>query len=151
MADFVFNAAKGRFVEKLADDATLIGVLLLKAAEADTALKDHDDINSLIAAVGNTEADFTNYERKEPATGIVITIDNANDRVDVDMSDLTWATAGGASNNTLTDLVTYYYETGTGTDIGAVPLTNHDFAVTTDGSTLTAQVNAAGFARAQDG
>jgi len=146
MADFVFNIAKGAAAEKVRDGATVLGMLLLKAAEADTALSDHADLAALIGAAGNTEADFTNYARKTALTGTV-TVDNVNDRVDVDIPDQTWTAAGGALNNTLTDLVVFYEEAAA--DASRIPLTNHDFAATTDGSDLTAQVNASGFFRAQ--
>lgn len=147
MSDFVFNIAKGAVVEKIRDSGSAIGILLLQAAEADGTLKDYDDLNALLGAAGNTEANFTNYARKTGITG-TITVDDVNDRVDVDIPDQTWSSAGGASNNTLTDLVTFYEESAS--DSGRVPLTNHDFATTTDGNDLTAQVNASGFFRATD-
>ena len=43
-------------------------------------------------------------------------------------------------------LITYYQESGS--DAGRVPMTYHDFVLTTDTSDVTAQVNAAGFFRA---
>lgn len=145
MADGVFNIAKGAVAEKVRDDATKIGVLLLKANEADATLKDRATVSALLAAAGNTEADFTNYARKTGITA-TLTVDNTNDRVDVDMPDQTWSSAGGATNNNNVRLVTFYDEGGT--DATRIPLTYHDFAVTTDGSDLTAQVAAAGFFRA---
>ncbi len=144
MADFVFNIAKGAAAEKVRDSAANLGMLLLKAAAADNTQKDVDDVAALLAG-GATEADFTNYARKTGLTG-TITVDDTNDRVDVDIPDQTWTSAGGATNNTLTDLVIYYQESAA--DSGRVPLTQHDFPVTTDGSDLTAQINSAGFFRA---
>lgn len=145
MADFVFNIAKGSVAEMFRDAAANGLMLLLKAAEADSALKDHDDLAALLGAAGNTEADFTNYVRKTGLTG-TITVDDTNDRVDVDIPDQTWSAAGGASNNTLTDLIVAYENAAA--DASRVPLTNHDFAVTTTGGDITAQVNASGFYRA---
>lgn len=147
MSDFVFNIAKGAVAEKIRDSGSACGMLLLKAAEADDTLKDYDALDTLLGAAGNTEADFTNYARKTGLTG-TITVDDVNNRVDVDIPDQTWTSAGGASNNTLTDLIVYYQESAA--DSGRIPLTNHDFAATTDGSDLTAQVNASGFFRATD-
>lgn len=144
MADFVFNIAKGAVAEKIRDGATNLLILLLKAAEADATLKDRADVAAILGN-GSTEADFTNYARKTGLTG-TITVDNTNDRVDVDIADQTWTSAGGATNNTLTDLVIAYQEAAA--DASRVPLTLHDFAVTTDGSDLTVQINAAGFYRA---
>lgn len=145
MADGVFNIAKGAFVEKIRDGASAIGILLLKVNETESALIDRATVAAILAA-SNTEANFTNYARKTSITG-TITVDNTNDRVDVDIPDQTWTTAGGATNNSLTKLITYYEESGA--DSGRVPLTHHDFVVTTDTSDVTAQVNAAGFGRAQ--
>lgn len=145
MSDGVFNISKGAAAEKIRDAATNVLVLLLKANETETDLVDHDDVAALLGAAGNTEGDFTNYARKTGLTG-TITVDDTNDRVDVDLPDQTWTSAGGASNNTLTKLVVAYEESAA--DSGRVPLTHHDFATTTDGSDLTGQFNAAGFFRA---
>lgn len=148
MADFVFNIAKGAVAEKIRDAAANVGVLLLKTAEADATLKDYDDLATMLAAGGgasNVEANFTNYARKTGITA-TITVDDTNDRVDVDMPDQTWTTAGGATNNTLAKLIIWYQETAS--DAGRVPLTAHDFVVTTDGTDLQAQVATAGFYRA---
>jgi hypothetical protein len=144
MADFVFNIAKGAVAEKIRDGAANCLMLLLKANEAEATLKDRADVAAILAN-GSTEADFTNYARKTGLTG-TITVDNTNDRVDVDIPDQTWTAAGGATNNTLTKLVIAYQEAAA--DASRIPLTSHDFAVTTDGSDIIAQVNASGFYRA---
>lgn len=144
MADIVFNIAKGAVAEKVRDSATVLGVVLLKVAQADATLRDHDTLAAILAAA-NTEADFTNYARKTGITA-TLTVDDTNERVDVDIPDQTWTAAGGASNNTLVKLIVYYEEAAA--DATRIPLTAHDFAVTTDGSDLTAQIAAAGFFRA---
>lgn len=145
MADGVFNISKGSFIEKVRDATTNVLVLLLKANEAEATMIDRADVAALLAEAGTTEADFTNYARKTGITG-TITVDNTNDRADLDIPDQTWTTAGGATNNTLTKLVTAYEEAAA--DASRIPMTHHDFAATTDGSDLTAQINAAGIARA---
>ena len=83
MADGVFNISKGAFAEKIRDTGSMTLVLLLKVAQVDATLVDHDDVAALLAAA-NTEATFTNYARK---TAIVetLTVDDTNDRVDVDL------------------------------------------------------------------
>jgi len=144
MADGVFNISKGAFVEKVRDGATALGLLLLKVVEADDTLNNYDTL-ALLLAGANTECDFTNYARKTGITG-TITVDDTNNRVDVDIPDQTWTSAGGAGNNTIVKLVTYYEESAA--DSGRVPISYHDFSATTDGSDLTAQVNASGLARA---
>jgi len=144
MADGVFNIAKGAAVEKVRDGAAALLILLLKTNEAEATLRDRDDVAAILAS-GSTEADFTNYARKTGLTG-TITVDDTNDRVDVDIPDQTWLVAGGATNNTLTKLIIAYQESAA--DSGRIPLTHHDFAATTDSSDLTAQINASGFFRA---
>lgn len=146
MADGIFNYAKGRFVEKIADAAANIEVFLLKANESEATLIDRTDFANITAQAGNTEADFTNYAEK---TGVTATLhmDTTNDWIDVDIPDQTWASAGGTTNNTLTKLIVCYSE-GAG-DANKIPISHHDFSVTTDGSDITAAVNAEGFARAQ--
>jgi hypothetical protein len=143
MADFVFNIAKGAVAEKVRDSAANLGILLIKTAESDALMRDRDTVADVLA--GSTEADFTNYARKTGLTG-TITVDDANDRVDVDVPDQTWTSAGGGANNTLAKLIVFYQDAAA--DATRVPLTAHDFVVTTDGTDLTAQVAAAGFFRA---
>ena len=143
MADFVFNISKGAVAETYRDSAANGLILLIKTAESDANMRDRDDVAAVVA--NSTEADFTNYARKTGLTGTV-TVDDTNDRVDVDMPDQTWASAGGAANNNLVAAVVAYQNSAA--DSGRVPQTKHDFVVTTDGSDLTLQVNAAGFFRA---
>jgi len=142
MADFVFNIAKGAAAEKFRDGAANGIVMLLTAQEADAAAKDHDDLAAYLAAAGTTEKADGGYARKVALTG-TITVDDTNDRVDVDIPDQTWSALTGAA---VTDLVVAYEEAAA--DATRIPLTAHDFAVTPDGSDVTAQFNAAGFYRA---
>lgn len=141
MADFVFNIAKGAFVEKFRDGAANGGLLLLIAADTDAAMRDTDTVTALLAT-GANEATDASYARKTGLTG-TITVDDTNDRVDVDLPDQTWSALAGAA---ITDLVVFYQEAAS--DDSRIPLSLHDFAVTPDGSDVTVQFNAAGFGRA---
>lgn len=143
MADFVFNAAKGRVAEKVADSAANLLMLLLSTAEADATMKDYDTVAALLAGTPVEVADAS-YSRKTGLTGTV-TVDDTNDRVDVDVPDQTWTALAGPDP---VDLVIAYEDSAS--DAGRIPCTCHDFAVTSDGSDVTAQVNAAGFFRAQE-
>ncbi len=145
MSDGVFNIAKGAVAEKFRDGGGNGIVMALKANESEATLVDRDTVALMLAEGGTTEADFTNYARKTSLTGS-ITVDDTNDRVDVDLADQTWSSAGGASNNTLTKIVVAYEESAA--DSGRIPLTHHDFAFTTDGSDLTVEFDTAGFYRA---
>lgn len=157
MADGVFNIAKGRVAELYnrvdTNDGTnsALIVVLLKAAQADATLEDYDEMDALLTNAGNTEAVFTNYARKTLTDTELAAFapDDTNNRVDLDFPDQTWTSAGGAANDTLVKLIVCYDpDTTAGTDTTLVPLTHHDFAVTTDGNDLTAQLATAGFYRA---
>lgn len=141
MADFVFNIAKGAFVEKIRDSAANVGILLLIAADTDDAMRDTDTITALLAT-GANEATDASYARKTGLTG-TITVDDTNNRVDVDIPDQTWTALAGSA---ITDAVVFYQESAA--DTGRIPLTLHDFAVTPDGSDVQIIFNAAGFGRA---
>lgn len=141
MADFVFNIAKGAFVEKFRDGAANGGILLLIAADTDDAMRDTDTLTALLAT-GANEATDGSYARKTGLTG-TITVDDTNNRVDVDLPDQTFTALAGAA---ILDAVVFYEEAAA--DATRIPLTLHDFAVTPDGSDVTIQFNAAGFARA---
>jgi NADH dehydrogenase/NADH:ubiquinone oxidoreductase subunit G len=136
MADFVFNVAKGSAGEFAVDDATKFGILLLKTAASDATLKDQDTVAAILAG-GSTEADFTNYTRKTGLTA-TRTVDDTNDRVDLDLADQTWTAAGGAANNTIVKLIVFYENAAA--DATRIPVTCHDWAVTTDGSDQTATI-----------
>lgn len=144
MADITFNASKAKAQSLVEANPSSLQIILLKANEAEGALVDHTSVSSLLGATGNTEADFTNYSRQ---TGLVetVTVDDTNDRVDIDTTDVTWAAAGGTTNNTTTKAL-FCVQTGAD-DTTLIPLTAQDFAVTTDGSDLTLQVAADGFYR----
>lgn len=141
MADFIFNIAKGAFVEKVRDGAANLGMLLLIAADTDDAMRDTDTVTALLAT-GANEATDGSYARQTGITG-TITVDDTNNRVDLDIPDQTFNSLAGAA---ITDAVVFYDEGGS--DATRIPLTNHDFAVTPDGSNVTAQINASGIARA---
>ena len=156
MADGVFNIAKGRVNEYQArvdanDPANaVLVVVLLKVAEADATLEDYDDLAALLAG-SNTEADFTNYARKVLSDTDVAapTPDDTNNWQAADIADQTWTSAGGASNNTLVKmLICYDADTTGGTDSNIIPLTHHDFPITTDGTNLVAQIHADGYYKA---
>lgn len=158
MADFVFNIAKGKIAEYAArvnaNDPTnsVFVIALFNTSATDATLKDLDTL-ALIESDGNT-AELTsgtnaNYVRKtlDQTGGITITVDDTNDRVDVDIPDQTWTALGAGT--AITDLVVCYDSDSTGgADSAIVPLSWHDFAVTPDGSDVTAQVAAAGIFRA---
>lgn len=149
MASGVFNIAKGRaaYYATLPEASDALIVVVLKVAEDDATLIAYDSLGALLAG-SNTEADFTNYARKT-VTAATVTVDDINDRVDVDIADQLWASAGGTTNNTTAKaLICYDADTGAGDDDDVIPLTHHDFVATTNGSDLALEFAAAGFYRA---
>lgn len=155
MADGVMNIALGRineYVNRVASNDpanSAIVIVLLKAAESDATLKDYDDLGTLLAAAGNTEADFTNYGPRKTLVDTDLsnpTPDDTADDQEAVLGDITWTSAGGTTDNTLVKLlVCYDSDTTAGTDSNIIVLTHHDFAVTTDGNDLTADEPAGGF------
>jgi len=156
MADLVFNIAKGRSVELYirvdtndpANSALIVAAWNTTATDA--TIRDLDTVAAIEADVNTAEATNTGYARKvlTDADLAAAAPDDTNDRFDIDIPDQTWtavATAPGA----WTDLsINYDNDTTVGTDSAIVPMTWHDFAVTPDGSDITAQIAAAGFFRA---
>jgi hypothetical protein len=152
MADIVFNIAKGRVhqLAKNVDDGSpansrLIAVPIeTSGIQADATIRDHDTLDALLAASNNEQ---TTMGRKTiAAADITITVDDSNERVDIDLADLTWT---GATGNAISAIVICYDPDSTGgTDADLIPLTKHDFVVTPDGSDIVAQIAAAGFYRA---
>lgn len=152
MTDKVFNISKGifRYYAGLPAANDALVVVLVKAAGlvGDSTLIDYDDLAAILAGATD-EADFTGYARKIITTGITITVDDTNDRVDVDIADQVWDPAGGAANNSLGKaLVCYDPDTTGGTDSSIIPLSCHDCVTTTDGTRLTVEIAAAGLVRA---
>ena len=128
MATIVFNIAKGALVEKFRDGSANGIVLLLEAVEADAALADHDNLQDLLNAAGNTESTSPGYSRKTGVVGTIV-VDDTNDEVTVDIPDQTWFALTG---NSLAAVIIAYEESAS--DAGRVPLTKHDFVRTLDGS-----------------
>ena len=147
MADFIFNISKGEFKKycKLdggANDALIVVPIEATGVEADDTVNNYDDLAALLAAANNEQ---TTMGRKT-ISSVTITVDDTNNRVDCDVADQVWA---GATGNAVSDLFFGYDpDTTAGTDSSIVPLSWHDFSVTPDGSDITAQIAAAGFARA---
>jgi len=153
MANFLFNTSLGR-VRTYFDNAAggvaaaQIVAILLKAADTDDVARDFGTVAALLAGVAD-EATFTNYARKDiEDAAITVVVDNANNWTKIDITDQTWVAAGGAANNNLTDVVFAYDPTGTSADSALIPLCQHDFVQTTDGSNLPLLIAVDGLVRA---
>lgn len=156
MGNFVFNQGKGRVAELAnrvnandpANSAFIIVILRTAGLESDAVLIDKDTLSDVLSGATD-EATNGGYTRKtlSDTGGITVTVDDTNDRVDVDMPDQTWTTVT-AGDGWSKLLACYDSDTTGGTDANIVPMTAHDFVVTPDGSDITAQVATAGFFRA---
>ena len=156
MSDFVYNIALGRVAELYnrvdlndpANAALIVAVLATAGIETDAVLKDKDDLAAVVSGTTN-EVTNTNYARKTLTDSDIVAFapDDTNDRVDLDIPDQTFTAilAGDGWNDVL---ICYDSDTTGGTDANIVPMTQHDFVVTPDGTDITIQVAAAGFYRA---
>lgn len=147
MGNFVFNRSKGRVTElaervNANDPTNSIFVLeAINSTATDATLMDLDDFAAIESDANTAEATNSGYARKTFADGtLTITYDDTNDRTAIDVADQTW-TAVATSPGAWTDLVTGYDSDSTaGTDSAIRPMTQHDFAVTPDGSDITATI-----------
>lgn len=146
----VFNRSKGRaveFVERInANDPTnsVLVWSLWNITASDATQRDLDDFAAIEASGTNAELTSgtnANYARKvlDNTSGITVTYDDTNDRVDLDCADQTW-TALGAGTNVTAAISGYDSDSTGGTDSGILPVTQHDFVITPDGSDVTAQI-----------
>lgn len=148
MADFVYNISKGKVAEfgarVNANDPTnsVFLIEVVNTSATDATLKDLDDFAAIEADANTAEVANAGYARKtlSDTGGITVTVDDTNDRTDVDAPDQTWTAV--AAGTAWTDVVTGYDSDSTaGTDSAVKPMTQHDFSVTPDGSDITAQIN----------
>lgn len=154
MADFVYNIAKGRVVElyRRVDgndpaNSALVAIPVDVGAVTDATLRDVDTFAAVLSA-GVTERTSGGWNRKTltDADLAAAAPDDVNDRADVDIPDLTWTSVTAGA---VTDVIVCYDPDSTaGTDADLIPLTQHDFAITPDGSTVVAQIDPSGFFRA---
>lgn len=146
MADFCFNIAKGRVAELYnrvdAGDPSAARLYVIPvdvAAVTDATIKDCDDFAAVVTA-GVTERTSGGWNRKTIAAADIgaMTPDDTNDRMPLDLADQTWtAVTSGAT----TDLIICYSASASPTNSQLVPLTQHDFAVTPDGSDVVATIS----------
>lgn len=151
MTDLVCNIAKGRigqWMQNVEDNVPAAAVLriFVFTAGADEDYRDADTITALEAtsAAEVTNSNYTNKVQDE--TDIVLTVDDTANTLDIDISDVTWTAIG--SGDSWARFITSYDDDGSDTDTNTIPQTSHDFAITPDGSDITAQIDAAGFFRA---
>ncbi|GIH26062.1 hypothetical protein Aph01nite_43720 [Acrocarpospora phusangensis] len=146
MADLILNNALGRirtFAELAgSNDAIVVVPLEASGLEADATLRDYDDLASLLAGSSNEQ---TTLGRKSLTSALTVTVDDTNNRVDIDAPDQVWTATAGNAVGAL--LWCYDSDTTGGGDASIVPMSKHDFSFTPDGTDVTAVVAAAGLMR----
>ncbi|MFG2963580.1 hypothetical protein ACGFZS_09850 [Streptomyces sp. NPDC048288] len=144
MANIVFNIALGRVAQyaslPLTNDALIMVPIETSGIVADSTMRDYADLSTLLAGASNEQ---TTMGRKTLAS-VTATVDNTNDRVNIDCADVTWTAATGNAISAV--VICYDPDTTTGTDSDLIPLTKHDVTMTPDGSDFTLTIS--DFARA---
>lgn len=151
MADFCFNISLGKAVEYAArvnanDPSTAIFRIAIAATsgiESDATLKDKDTFTDYVSGTTNWVTN-SGYAQKtiSDSGGMTVTINDTNDRYELDVPDQTW-TAVGAGDG-WNDAV-FGYDATAGGDSTSIPVSQHDFVLTPDGSDITLQTPANGF------
>lgn len=118
MAELVYNAGKARALAGLLASGTsnLVAALVItsKAGAADPDL-------ATMAAI-DTVGTVAFHSQRVTLTGVTVTVDNANDRVNIDCADITFTAAAG-----VTALAMIVYDKTTDTNDGTrIPLSFHD-------------------------
>ena len=154
MANQVFNVALGRAAEfqnrvdsnDPAASELVIMILATAGIESDAVLKDKTTFADIVSGTTNQVTNAGYAQKVLTDADVVFTVDQANDRVDLDIADQTWV--GIAAGDGWNDLVIGYDPIGAQTMTDIIPMTMHDFVVVPDGSDITAQIAAAGYYRA---
>lgn len=143
MANVTFNVAKGRvpyYASLPGTNDALIAVPLEAAGLAsDATLIDYADLATLLGGTSNPQ---TIMGRKTLAA-VTATVNNTDNRVEVDAADIVWSAASGPAVGAL--LICYDPDTTAGDDTSIIPLVKLDFSVTPAGANITAVFPANGF------
>lgn len=144
MGNIVFNIAKGRIAHLVslpaASDAIIVVPLENTGLVGDSVMEDYDTLADILAGASNEQ---TTIGRKTAAS-VTYTVDDTNNRANLDCDPLVWTTPSGNQIGAL--VFCYDPDTGAGTDADLVPLSKHDWVMTPEGDSITATV--ADFARA---
>lgn len=152
MANIVINRAKGRFAEWAervnandpANSVLLFDVIAATGVETDAVLRDKDSFSDFVSGATNFATQASLRKTLDQTGGVTITYDDTGDQVLVDAPDITWTAV--AAGDAWSDVLSGYDSDSTaGTDANVLPGTLHDFAITPDGSDVTAQIAVGGF------
>ena len=106
MSDFVFNIAKGRVAHLASlpgtNDALILIPIEASGVESDATLVDYDDVATLLAAANNEQSTMG----RKTITSVSVTVDDSNNRVDVDFADQVWSAKSTSTRLLLSSTVT---------------------------------------------
>lgn len=135
MGNIVFNVALGRVASlaalPAANDALILVPLESSGLVTDSTMRDYDTLSDLLAGASNEQ---TTVGRKTLAS-VTVTVNDTNDRVDIDAADVTWTTPTGSAIGAV--VICYDPDTTGGTDADLIPLTKHDVAWSPDGNNFS--------------
>jgi len=138
MSNLTFNVALGRvaFYASLPATADALVAVPIETTGivTDTVMRDYDNLSLLLAGASNEQTTMG----RRTLSGVTVTVNDVDDRVDIDAADLVWTAATGNPISAL--VICYDPDTGTGTDADLIPLTKHDVSMTPDGSDITITV-----------
>lgn len=145
MANIVFNIAAGRVVEFYnrvegndpAASAIVLTPIETSGLESDATLRDADTVAAVIAGATNKQTTMGEKVLTDTELAALPAPDDTNDRYEVSLPAVTWATASGNPISKI--LVSYRPNTGTPADSTDIPLTMFDFAQTPSGADITMQ------------
>lgn len=142
----VFNIAKGRVTQLAINvdtsspaNSRLIVIPFDATGATEATILDADDVAAVEALANVAERTTGGWARVTlAAADVTVTTNDTNDRTEVDSGDISLGspTAGAITHL----LIAYDPDNTTGTDSSLIPLTWHDFAITPDGSAVTATV-----------
>ena len=165
-SDFVFNIARGKVgyyyyavkqnlavtaagtppLTSTANSALVVVLLETTSIEADSTLRDYDDLATLLAGTSNEQ---TNQARKVLTDSDLASVpapDDTNDRFELDIPDQTYTALGGNPIGKV--LICFDNDTTGGSDSNIVPLTAHAVSITPDGvNNVVLQIASTGFYR----
>lgn len=141
----ICNIACGRFVELALNvdnntpSTAAFVALLLQVAEADDTVADYDDLDTLLAAAGNTECTATGYSRNSITDTEISapSLDDTGNRysVTIPQASLAWNTLSSVTAGTYKMLIVYFDDVA---DSGVDDTQGVPVAVVTVGSVTTA-------------
>ena len=144
MATTMMDVGRGTFASlggtgALTGTASLL-VVSFRLTEANATLQTRATLAAVLAGALSTESAYTNYARIPVTIGVAVSI--ASHITKLTMPNQTWVNAGGAINEATTSLLICFKPSSSATDAQTIPLATYDFITTTDGSNLTATVDA---------